>query len=789
MRRHLVRNIIFLAVAALLVAGSLVAVSMAARAQQDARVNLVGQNVPLIQHAQLLRAADPAQALNLSIGLRPNAAADLESLLRAMYTPGSAQYHHYLTSAEFNQRFAPTAGQVQQVVSFLQSQGLTVQDVASNHLLIDATGTVTQAQQAFHVQINTYQYDDRVFYANAQVPSVPAALQTIISSIGGLDNSVRYQPLVQSASATSQQTLRPHASPSGYGPNELATAYDTAPLTSAGLQGQNQTVAIFELDGYQAGDIQQYFQNYNLGTPAISNVLVDGAKGSAGQGAIEVELDIEVVGAIAPRARQVIYEGPNTTQGLNDTYNRIVTDNKAQVVSTSWGLCESSTGSAELMTLDTIFKEAAAQGISIFAAAGDAGAYDCGDSNLGVDSPADDPYVTGVGGTNLQLNTNNTYGSESVWSDATNTGRGPKGDGGGGGISSSFALPDWQGGIGVINSYSSGQPCGAPSGQYCREVPDISADADPNSGYAVYCTVSSAGCSSSGWIVVGGTSAAAPFWAGSSALINQYLQSQNLASFGSANPALYGIYNAQQTAPAFHDVTAGNNLYYPATAGYDMASGLGSPDVANLAKDLAASAGGGTPTPTPTPTAPPTGSPTPTPSPTAVVPPPTTPTPSPSTTLIKNGGFENGVSPWQEASSGGYELVSTLNPHAGQQSAYLCGYTGCKDRIGQTLTVPRTYTSLRLSYWWSSQTMEMSQQCLDTFTVLIQTSSGQSIRTLQHACNTNATNGWQQKSFDLTVLLSPYKGQQVSLLFIGTTRANLFLTSSFFIDDVSLVAF
>lgn len=783
MRHHLVRNVLFLAVAALLVVGSLIAVSMVARAQQDARVTLAGQNVPLIQRAHLVQAADPTQTLSLSVGLRPNNSSNLENLLRAIYTPGSPQYHHYLTPADYLQRFAPTSDQVQQVEDFLRAQGLTVQDVAPNHLLIDATGTVAQAQQAFHVQINTYKYGNRAFYANAQAPSVPASLQALISSIGGLDNSVRYQPLGQQM----LEAAHPNASPSGYGPGELSAAYNTTPLSSAGLQGQNQTVAIFELDGYKAADVQQYFQNYNLGTPAISNVLVGGANGSAGQGAIEVELDIEVVGAIAPRAQQLIYEGPNTTQGLNNTYNQIVTDNRAQIISTSWGLCESSTGAAELMTLDTIFKEAAAQGIAIYAAAGDAGAYDCGDTSLAVDSPADDPYVTGVGGTNLQLGANNSYGSESVWSDTADTGRGPEGAGGGGGVSNTFTLPSWQTGSGVISNYSSGQPCGAPSGQYCREVPDISADADPNSGYAVYCTVTAAGCSSSGWIVVGGTSAAAPFWAGSSALINQYLQSQNLARFGSANPALYAIYNGQQAAPAFHDVTTGNNLYYPATSGYDMATGLGSPDVTSLAKDLAASnGGGGTPTPTPTPTSP-GGNPTPTP--TTIVPPPSTPTPSPATTLIKNGNFENGASSWQESSSGGYELISGLNPHSGQKSAYLCGYTGCKDRIGQTFTVPRTYTSLRLSYWWSSETMEMSQQCIDTFSVIVQTSAGQVIRTLDHACNTNATNGWQQKSIDLTSLLASYKGQQVSLFFVGTTRANLFLTSSFFVDDVSIVAF
>ncbi len=784
MRRNLLRNSIFLVIAVVLVGASLVAVHFVANADQNARLTVNGQNVPLIQRARFLRAADASQALNLSIGLRPNDADGLNSLLQAIYTPGSPQYHHYLTPAEFNQRFAPTSAQVQQVVAFLQSQGITIRSVASNNLLIDATTTVGAAQQAFQVQINTYQYNSHTFYANAQAPSVPASIQSLISSIGGLDNSVQYQPLFQAMNKTPQQALHSAAVVSGYGPTELSDAYDTAPLASAGIQGQNQTVAIFELDGYQPSDIQQYFQNFNLSTPTINTVLVDGSNGSAGAGAIEVELDIEVVGAIAPHANQLIYEGPNTTQGLNDTYNSIVTDNKAQVVSTSWGLCESSTGSAELMTLDTIFKQAATQGISIYAASGDSGAYDCGDTSLAVDSPADDPYVTGAGGTSLQLGANDSYGSESVWSDAGDTSRSPEGAGGGGGISNTFLQPSWQTGTGVISSESSGQPCSAPSGQYCREVPDISADADPNTGYAVYCTVTSAGCDSGGWIEVGGTSAAAPFWAGSTALINQYLQSQNLARIGSANPALYSLFNSQQATPAFHDVTSGNNLFYPATTGYDMASGIGSPDVDNMAKDLAANASGG-PSPTPTPTPP--GTPTPTPTP--ILPPPSTPTPSPTTALIKNGGFENGSSPWQESSSGDYELISSLNPHSGKDSAYLCGYTSCKDQTWQTLTVPRAYTSLRLSYWWDSDTMEFSQQCVDNFTVTLQTTSGAVIKTLQHDCNNDATNGWLQKNFDLTSLLAHYKGQQVVLRFSGTTRANFFLTTSFFVDDVSLVAF
>jgi subtilase family serine protease len=774
MRRNLLRNLLFLMAAIGLVTTSLVTMHVLARADQNARVALSGQQVPLIQHAQLLGAANASQTLNLSIGLQPRDPAGLDSLLSAMYTPGSSTYHHYLTPDDFKQLFAPTSDQVQQVISYLQSQGFTIGSISPNNLLIDATTTVAQAQQAFQVKINTYHSNNRSFYANAQSPTMPASLETLISSIGGLDNSTQEQPLDLSMPVAQRQAQQARTTPAGYGPVELSTAYDTTPLASANIQGDGQAVALFELDGYQPSDIQQYFQNYNLGTPNLTNVLVDGATGAAGQGAIEAELDIEVVGALAPHANQLIYEGPNTTQGLNDTYSRIVTDDQAHVLSTSWGLCESSTGSAELQTLDTIFKQAAAQGISIFAAAGDSGAYDCGDTNLAVDSPADDPAVTGVGGTNLQLGSNDSYGSETAWSDSTNTARGPKGIGGGGGISDTFVQPSWQTGNGVINSFSSGQPCNAPSGQVCREVPDVSADADPATGYAVFCTVTAAGCNSSGWTVVGGTSAAAPFWAGSTALINQYLQNQHVVPLGSANPTLYGVFHSPQAAPAYHDVTGGNNLFYPATSGYDMASGIGSPDVANLAQDLAADLASGNPTPTPTPTpAPPLPTPTPTPAP-------------PVSLLIKNGGFENGSSPWQETSSGGYELVSSLNPHTGNDGAYLCGYTACNDRIWQTFTVPKTYTALSLAYWWNSDTLNFASQCLDTFTVVLQNAAGQSVSSLQHDCNNDPTNGWRQKSFSLTSLLAPYKGQKISLVFHGTTPANEFMTSNFYVDDVSL---
>ena len=785
MQRKLVRNVFFVVISLLLIAASFLAIRVVVRADQNQRVTLSGQAVPLIQQAQLMQAVDPNQQLNLSIGLQLRNPADLDSLLSAIYDPQSPQYHQYLTPDQFNQLFAPAPDQVQQVVSFLQGQGLTVTSIAPNNLLIDATGSVAQVEQAFNIQINNYQEGNQTFYANATSPSIPTSISPLITSIGGLDNSVLYQPLYRRLDTHHQSHRGALAGQSGFGPKDLSTAYDVTPLHSAGIRGDNQTIALFELDGYQASDISQYFQANGLATPNISNVMVDNFNGSPGQGAIEVELDIEVAGGIAPHARQLVYEGPNTTQGVNDTYNRIVHDNKAQIVSISWGLCEASSGTAELQTLDNIFKQGASQGISFFAAAGDSGAYDCGDGNLAVDSPAGDPYVTGVGGTNLQLNAG-AYGSESVWSNPNDTQRSPEGAGGGGGISKTFTQPSWQTGPGVSNQYSNGK----------REVPDVSADADPATGYSMYCTVTNAGCPANGWLTVGGTSASAPLWAGSMALINQYLKSQGKAAVGHANPTLYGLFNGQQQSPAFHDVNTGNNLFYPATTGYDMGSGIGTPDVNNIAHDLASISGGGTPTPTSTPTPTPTSAPdptptsTPTPVPTPTNPPSPTPTstPTPPPPLLQNSGFEKGQAPWQESSSGGYQMVDSSNSHTGLYSAYLCGYVGCDDRIWQTFTVPTSYTKITITYWWYSDTNKTTNKCFDYFNSSLKTaaSATNAIQTLQNDCNANVTNQWVQKTYDVTNALSAYKSKQVTLFLRGSNVSNQYQPTDFFVDDIVL---
>ena len=575
--------------AALLAAISLIAFSpssvfaspVTSSAGGSGRSTIHGHLVPALRGLHPLRATGSARTLDLSIALQLRDPAALSALIAAQNTPGSRLYHHYLTPAQFTARFAPTQATVNAVVAFLRGSGLRVRSVSPNHLLIDASGSVAKVEAAFQTNISDFSFQGRTVYAPTAEPSVPATLAGVILNVGGLDNAGVYRHAgVTPTSAAKTSVATPHAGSGpagGMAPSDLRTAYDMNSLISSD-NGAGQTVAIFELDSYTPSDINAYLNYFGLGSAKYSNVVVDGASTSPGAGAIEVELDMEVVSAIAPGATQNIYIGPNSTQGVNDTYNAIVTNDTAKVMSTSWGLCEASSGNSELAALDTIFAQGAAQGQAFFSAAGDAGAYDCGSTTLGVDSPASDPHVVGVGGTTLNTGAGGSYSSESIWSNSSDTSRGPMGAGGGGGLSSYFAQPSYQSGPGVSNSYSNGN----------REVPDVSADADPNTGYSVYCTVAAAGCSSSSpWIEVGGTSAATPLWTSVIADTNEYLAGLSKPTFGAASAELYTLFNTAQTYSAYHDVTSGNNLYYPATTGYDMASGIGSPDVWNLARDAA----------------------------------------------------------------------------------------------------------------------------------------------------------------------------------------------------------
>jgi Pro-kumamolisin, activation domain/Putative Ig domain len=504
----------------------------------------------------------PSSRISFAVTLPLRDRAGLDALIAAVSDPRSPQHGHYLTPAQFAARFSPTEAQVKTVSDYLSSQGLAVVRVSPNRTAIDASGTAAQIRHAFGTKVGRYHDPQlrRNYFANDAPVSLPASVAPDVLAVIGLDNHfVRRHPPIPAA-------VGPFAGSGpagGYTPAELTGAYDFGPLASGGFNGSGQTVGLFELDGFQQSNISTYDNSYGLGSPPPTVVPVDGGSGRLGNGQVEVELDIEAIHAVAPQAHITVWEAPNTDSGVIDAYNAMAASNTTPTNSTSWGLCEPDSSSSTITSEDNIFAQMAAQGMTLFAASGDSGAYDCGVyGSLAVDNPADDPNVTGAGGTSLQIS-GTSYSSERAW-DTSAT------EGGGGGVSTIFSKPSWQSAPGVPSNCSSK-----------RCVPDISLNADPATGYSIFTQGS--------WTVVGGTSAAAPMWAGFAAVYNQDAVANGHARLGFANPTLYNLASTAQSFPPFHDITAGHtssSTRWPATAGYDLATGLGSYDANNIARDL-----------------------------------------------------------------------------------------------------------------------------------------------------------------------------------------------------------
>ncbi len=572
-------------------------------AHASGTVQLPGHVPALVKRSQLLGATDPGTPLMLMVGLQLRNQASLVSYVNTITQAHVASKHRYLTPDQIANVFGPLPSSTQAVTNYMQQAGFTVTTTYKNHLLIGFQGTVGQAESAFQIQINNYRAPSgRIFFAPASNPSLPPTLAGIIQTISGLNNLVIYThppvPSLRKAAASANLSPNTSCAPAntGYTPGQIASAYNLTGLYNAGFHGEGQSVALFELDDYAQSDISSYTSCYGGVSVPISRILVSGGSGKIGGGAIEVELDMELVLSAAPHLANLrVYEAPNSTTGYIAEWNQIVSD-AVPVVSTSWGTCEPSINQADANQENSIFLIAAAQGQSIFAAAGDHGTNDCSGQiafpSEAVDDPASQPYVTGVGGTTLNLGANNSYGSESVWNRGVIQGQFSAS---GGGVSSFWPMPSWQTGPGVISSYSSQTTCAGTGGAYCRQVPDVSFDADPYTGYAIYCTVAASGCSAgTPWLPIGGTSAAAPMWAAITALANEKSLHDGNFNLGFLNPLLYQIgQNASGTnyANDFHDVTSGTNDAfsdgkYPATPNYDMASGLGSANAAALVNDL-----------------------------------------------------------------------------------------------------------------------------------------------------------------------------------------------------------
>ena len=551
----------------------------------------------------------PSLAMSyVTLMLAPSASqqADLEKFLAEQQTPGSPNYHHWLTPEEYGQRFGASDADIGKVTQWLEQQGLQVVSVARGRSWIAASGTAAQVEAAFQTEIHSYVVDGETHYANATEPSVPAAFGSVVKSIRGL-NDFRMKPRLRPSLRT-PNSAKPAFTDSGQGnahfiaPGDFATIYDVAPLYAAGIDGSGQKIAIAGQIEVNLSDIEQFRSSYDLPANDPHTVLVPGSPNPGNNpksgDLSESDLDLEWSGAVARNATIIFVYSTDVMTSVQYA----IDENLAPVVSISYGSCEQETPASEYNAFSEWAKQANAQGITWFAASGDNGAADCDDTQnpgLAVDLPGSVPEVTSVGGTEFAEGsgtywslTNNADGSsalsyilETTWNDSAEDGE-PSASGGGASIL--FSKPSWQTGPGV-------------PADNARDVPDIALNASDNHDpYLVYTAGSLQ--------AFGGTSVPTPSFAGITALLNQHLGSGGV---GNINPKLYSL--AQSNPSIFHDVTTGNNIVtvscgrrdpncgatavgYYAGVGYDQATGLGSVDAYKLVMGW----NGGTITPPPT---------------------------------------------------------------------------------------------------------------------------------------------------------------------------------------------
>jgi kumamolisin len=502
---------------------------------------LAGSERKLPIAAADLGPADPNERTSVTIMLHPPKGANAAS----SHTADNLAKRTYLTRDELAAQRGATPDAMLAVERFAVDAGLVIREADAARRSVVVEGTVAQLNAAFRVDLRRFSGKDGEFRGRVGTIALPAELAPIVSGVFGFDE--RPQARAQF------RVAHPRAVDTSYTPLQLGELY--AFPTSA--TGTGQTIALIELGGgYKPADLSAYFSGLGITAPQVTSVSVDGGKntpaGDVNSADGEVDLDIEVAGALAPDANVVVYFAPNTDQGFLDAITTAVHDttNNPTVISISWGSAESEWTQQAMTNFDAAFADAAMLGITVCIAAGDGGSADGEtDGKAHVDFPASSPHALACGGTTLRAN-GTTIASEVVWNDP--------GDGAtGGGISDVFPVPSWQANAGVPPSTNAGARVG-------RGVPDIAGNADPATGYAVRIDGSDT--------VLGGTSAVAPLWAALIARLNT-LSSKPL---GLINPLLYA------NPSALRDITSGTNGAYTARAGWDPCTGLGTPNGTKL---------------------------------------------------------------------------------------------------------------------------------------------------------------------------------------------------------------
>ena len=585
----------------------------------------------------------------ITVYFKPSATAqaELDALVKAQQTPGSANYHKWLTPEEYASRFGLSDRDLAKIQNWLEQQGFSVDRIGRSRTSLTFSGTVRQAESAFHTELHQYTVGGVTHFANSTQVSIPAAFSGVVQAVRNLDD-FRPKPFVrirrEQATAPKPAYTSSQSGSHYLQPGDVAVIYDVNAAYSAGYTGTGQSIAVVGQSAVDVADIENFQSAAGLAVKDPTLVLVPNsgsATHSSGDEA-ESDLDLEYTGGIAKGATiYFVYVGNNTNYSVWDSIQYAVDTRIAPIISVSYGACEPDMSSSDFATLDAIMKQGASQGQSIVAASGDDGSTACyadvtsstatitaQEKALAVSYPASSAYVTAVGGTEFSSadvsSSNTTYwnsasGSdvvtsaksyipEQVWNDDSESTASQYGaqyalSAGGGGTSIYAARPSWQSGV-----------TGISSGSY-RLVPDISLASSPSYPGYLYCSSDSnatgiTGSCSSGFrdsnnqylTLAGGTSFAAPIFAGMLALINQ---KENSTGQGLINSTLYTMAaNSGTYASAFHDITSGSNACtagstycssagaasYSATTGYDQATGLGSIDFNNLLSSWTGSA-------------------------------------------------------------------------------------------------------------------------------------------------------------------------------------------------------
>ena len=502
-----------------------------------------------------------AHAAPVDLVLRLQERSSIQELAREVTDPSSPRYKIFFTPEEIRAIVAPSDSDYAALVQNLKQRGFEIVRESKSHLNIIVRAEQEKVEDTLGTKLNRVAMR---LAGTASAVSIPSDLR-LVESITGLDQTRKMHPhyrlsdLAVAAPRSGQKTPKPKT----LTPAAVKTAYGFDPIYQGGIDGTGQHIAIATYNGFHLDDVNGFFVQTNISpAPVVDQINFNGTAPMDEDSAVETELDTEFSGMMAPGAQiHVFTSADNSEAGEIALFTAILDDNRAQVVNYSWGSCESQATAASRADLDKVFARAVAQGVNILVASGDSGSEGCSGSTSNVaDWPASEPTAVAVGGTSFALDSSGNL-AETAWS-----GTGSQG-GSGGGVSSVYKLPAYQSNF--------------QSPYRNRSIPDVSFDADPNSGQQVWTSCQpnkkTGACShgTAGWMGIGGTSMATPQWTGFLALVGQARANTQKATLGFLNPIIYSM-SASDRAQTFHDITSGDNGGYQAGPGWDAVTGWGS---------------------------------------------------------------------------------------------------------------------------------------------------------------------------------------------------------------------